>query len=98
MKKSEEILKRNITKFTQFEENDNPSIPYKDALKAVEEALQQAKNNESLHLVSHCDKDTKDLIEHTKRVVDLIKDKSGIAVKVLGDRVNKKLEQLDSCG
>jgi len=58
----------------------------------------QAKNNESLHLVSHCDKDTKDLIEHTKRVVDLIKDKSGIAVKVLGDRVNKKLEQLDSCG
>jgi len=54
MKKSEEILKRNITKFTQFEENDNPSIPYKDALKAVEEALQQAKNNESLHLVSKC--------------------------------------------
>jgi len=52
MKKSEEILKRNITKFTEFEENDNPSIPYKDALKAVEEALQQAKNNESLHIVS----------------------------------------------
>tara|TARA_R110002020_G_scaffold175364_1_gene367256 strand:- start:6 stop:254 length:249 start_codon:yes stop_codon:yes gene_type:complete len=55
MKKSEEILKRNITKFTAFDYEDNPSILYKDALKAVEEAIQQAKNNESLHLVSHSD-------------------------------------------
>ena len=44
--------------------------------------------------VSHCDDDTKDLIEHTKRVIDLIRDKSGIAVKALGNRINKKLEQL----
>ena len=51
-------------------------------------------NNEVLDLVSHCDNDTKDLIEHTKRVIDLIRDKSGIAVKVLGNRINKKLEQL----
>ena len=49
MKISEEILKRNITKFTAFDEEDNPSIPYKDALKAVQEAIQLAKNNESLH-------------------------------------------------
>lgn len=54
----------------------------------------QAKNNEVLDLVSKCDNDTKDLIEHTKRVIDLIRDKSGIAVKVLGNRINKKLEQL----
>lgn len=54
MKISEEILKRNITKFTAFDEEDNPSIPYKDALKAVQEAIQLAKNNESLHDVSHC--------------------------------------------
>ena len=59
---------------------------------------EQVSKNESLNPVSHCDKDTKDLIEHTKRVVDLIKDKSGIAVKVLSNRVNKKLEKLDSCG
>ena len=44
--------------------------------------------------VSNCDSDTKDLIEHTKRVLDLIKSKSGMAVKVLSNRVNKKLEQL----
>ena len=55
MKKSEEILKRNITKFTAFDYEDNPSILYKDALKAVEEAIQQAKNNESLHYVSCSD-------------------------------------------
>ena len=61
MKKSEEILKRNITKFTEFEENDNPSIPYKDALKAVEQALQQAKNNKSLHDVSCCETCGKEL-------------------------------------
>jgi hypothetical protein len=48
----------------------------------------------NIDLVSHCDDDTKDLIEHTKRVIDLIRDKSGIAVKVLGNRINKKLEQL----
>jgi len=48
----------------------------------------------NIDLVSNCDSDTKDLIEHTKRVLDLIKSKSGIAVKVLSNRVNKKLEQL----
>jgi hypothetical protein len=45
--------------------------------------------------VSNCDSDTKDLIEHTKRVLDLIKSKSGMAVKVLSNRVNKKLEQIN---
>ena len=45
--------------------------------------------------VSNCDSDTKDLIEHTKRVLDLIKSKSGMAVKVLSNRVNNKLEQLN---
>lgn len=63
-------------------------------LNAMEEyAMQQVKNC-SIPVVSHCDDDTKDLIEHSKRVIDLIRDKSGIAVKLLGNRINKKLEQL----
>lgn len=62
--------------------------------KVANEASTSCDKELDIDLVSNCDSDTKDLIEHTKRVLDLIKPKSGIAVKVLSNRVNKKLEQL----
>ena len=64
---------------------------YKDLLDKYETLV---KESDSIDLVSNCDPDTKDLIQHTKRVLDLIKPESGIAVKVLSNRVNKKLKQL----
>jgi len=39
MTKAEEILKKEITLFEWGKENDKKLIPYKDALKAVEKAI-----------------------------------------------------------
>lgn len=49
-----------------------------------------------LNLVVKCDSDTRDLLEHTKKVIDLIKPYNGLEVSLLSQRINKKLKELDS--
>ena len=90
-------LKKNITLSMKGESVDG-TLGYVLEETDFENVAEIIVNLLPIHDVSCCDNDTKDLIEHTKRVIDLIRDKSGIAVKVLGNRVNKKLEQLNSCG
>tara|TARA_R110002050_G_scaffold228523_2_gene364159 strand:- start:896 stop:1177 length:282 start_codon:yes stop_codon:yes gene_type:complete len=84
-------LERLKAEYKNYSNNTSMNTGYRTAILDAIDLVKKL----TIPNVSNCDSDTKDLIEHTKRVLDLIKSKSGMAVKVLSNRVNNKLEQLN---